>query len=203
MLVALDPGLAAFGAVAMDARGEILGADVCTTEPDTVPSSRPRKPGAKRNRSKVRGGSAHDTDRRTVIVSHWLGAFLERWQPRAVVAEAAGGSKGARAGAMLAAASAIAAIAVDGIGWGDTPLVRVHVQQWRRTFVPDKRKIPDAELYACLADVTRGKILVFLGEQGRRPSLGVHAYDAALIGRWAIKFSAVARRALGIDEAGL
>lgn len=206
-ILALDPGLANFGAVILDRRGSIIAADVlATVGAESVKSkaarARATAAGRKAPRRELAGGAAVDHDRRTLEVATWLRAFARSMitaRPAVVVAEATGGSKGARAAIATATANTIAAIVAAELG---IPLVRVHVQAWRRTLVPGKRAIPDAELYAAIGVPASLQVGAELRARGRKASAAVHALDAVGMGRWALDFSAVARRTLGLGGEG-
>lgn len=210
LILALDPGLAAFGAALVDAAtGELVDVDVCSTEPNTIKPKRPRKPpvdGKKRKRRRlpIAGGKARDDDRRAGELAAWLLAFAGPHSPAAAVAESAGGSAlGFTAAIALGAANAIAALTVAELG---LELERVTVQAWRRTYVPapvDGRKVTDEELYDAIGKSSCDRIAKILVARGRSASLWVHGADAFAIGRWARNFSSSVRRACAIDAGGL
>jgi hypothetical protein len=207
LILALDPGLAAFGAALVDAEsGELVDVDVFPTAPNTIaPTGKRRepKPGQKRKRRRlpVVGGMARDMDRRTLELAAGLISFALPHRPAAAVAESSGGSAlGFTAAIALGAANAIAAIAVGELG---IELDRVTVKAWRRTYVPGKNKISDEELYDAIGKSTCERISKMLIARGRLGSLWVHAADALAIGRWARNFSSPVRRACGIDVGGL
>jgi hypothetical protein len=207
LILALDPGFAAFGAALVDAAsGEIVDVDVFATAPNTIKPKRPRKPNAdgtkkKRRRHPVVGGMARDMDRRSLEIARDFRAFVGEHQPAAAVAESSGGSAlGFTAAIALGAANAIASIVVSEL-WIE--LERVTVQAWRRTFVPGKSKIADEELYDAIGKLTCERIRTMLIARGRLGSLWVHAADAYAIGRWSRDFCAPVRRACGIAVGGL
>lgn len=202
-ILALDPGLAAFGASVLDERGEIIAADALDTEPNTIRPKRPRKPGAnkRRRRLPVVGGVAFDTDRRIGLIWDWISAFSALHCPDVVVAESPGGSAlGFTAAIALGTASTIASLLAHTSG---SELVRVGVKAWRRTYVPGVAKIPDEDLYDAIGKVAASRAADELKIRGRSANLLVHVLDSVGIGRWAINFSSIARRALGIDVGGL
>lgn len=208
MLLAIDPGLAKCGAVALDHLGRIRFADVLVTEVGERAKPAPGLfRGKKRKPGKVIGGAAADTDRRIRELAIWLDNLITEFRPAAIVAEAAGGSKGGRAATALAAANAVVVLATSLPFVESLPcagkLVRVHVQTWRRTVVPGQRKISDQELYAAIGAPAAALVHQQLVSRGKSPALAVHALDAVGIGRWALGYSSVVRRAMGIDEGGL
>lgn len=202
-LLSLDPGLARFGACGLDETGTILFADVLETAADVIPYKNPAKidknTGKKKRRPrKVRGGVAADTDRRLLEIAVWLRNIIGFFNPDVVVAEAFASASGIQSAIATSAANAVVTLIVGENPFA-IPLVRVHSQQWRRVFVPGKRKIPDEELYDAIGRVAEQRIREELIKRGRKPNkdILVHAFDATGIGRWAVDFSAVARRALG------
>lgn len=209
LLLALDPGLADFGAALLCGRtGAIVAADVLTTAPNTIPrkrEQRPLKPGEKRRRTKrpVVGGVALDTDRRIAELAEWLGYFASSSPDRigAAVAEAPGGSLlGFTAAIALGTASTVAAMFCRTIA---APLERVSVRTWRRTYVPGEKVITDDALYAAIGARAADQVARELALRGRAASKSVHALDSVGIGRWARNYSPSVRRALGIDVGGL
>lgn len=205
-ILALDPGFAAFGAVILDDKGAIVAADVADTAPNTIPRKKPPRPlknGEKRKRKRqpVVGGLAFDNDRRVVELYRWLVDFARPFSAVAAVAESPGGSAlGFTAAQALALANAVARLACLDL---EIELHRVSVQQWRRTFVPGQRVIPDEDLYDAIGKPAAAACAAELATRGRRPSLLVHALDGVGIGRWSLDYCAPIRRELWIDEDGL
>lgn len=213
LLLALDPGLADFGAALLCGRtGAIVAADVLTTAPNTIPRKREQRalaPGEKRRRTKrpVVGGVAIDTDRRITALAQWLVGFARTTQASAgeligaAVAEAPGGSLlGFTAAIALGTASTVAAMFCRTIA---APLERVSVRTWRRTYVPGEKVITDDALYAAIGARAADQVARELALRGRAASKSVHALDSVGIGRWARNYSPSVRRALGIDVGGL
>lgn len=203
LILALDPGFAAFGAALVDAAtGELVDVDVFSTAPNTIKRKRPRKPGAKRRRLPVVGGVARDDDRRVGELAKSFRAFVAEHQIAAAVGESCGGSQDASAARAMGMANAIAAMLVDEL-WLE--LERVSVHAWRRTFVPSKvdRAVSDEELYDAIGKQTCDRVRSMLIARGRAGSLWVHGADALAIGRWARNFSSSVRRACGIASGGL
>lgn len=176
----------------LDSSGAILAVDVLVTEI-----------GGKKS-GKIIGGSAADTDRRILELDAWLRDLIAWFSPAIVVAEATGGSKGARAAIATASANATIAIATRRY---DLELVRVHVQQWRRVFVPSPvggtRKITDEELYDAIGKAAEERVIAELASRKKPAGLKVHALDAIGIGRWGVWHCSKVRRAVGVDVGGL
>lgn len=207
LILALDPGFAAFGAAVVDAAtGELVDVDVFATAPNTIKPTKPRRPPVegkkkKRRRLPVVGGAARDMDRRALEIASGFRTFVaEHWLDVAVAESSGGSALGFTAAIALGAGNAIASVLVGELG---IELERVGVREWRRTYVPGKAKIEDEELYDAIGKATCERVERMLVARGRARSLWVHGVDALAIGRWARNFSAPVRRACGISIGGL
>lgn len=164
VVVGLDPGLANFGACAIEVpSGELVGADVWRSK-------------------KGRGQVTADRADRVRRLTRWLEAHIRDWGATTVAAEAPAGGRGQAAiAAMYLVWGAVIALAQREV---ERPLLIAHVDGWRRALTGQRYAADDA-IYSALD--RRGGVDVrdSLLQRGVPRGAHVHALDALGVARWA------------------
>lgn len=171
VLVGLDPGTAAFGAVALMLPERIvIAADVWTSERTEV------------GREKRAGVQADDHAIRFHAMSAWLRGCLREWGAAEVAAEAmVGRGKGAIEAAYTAWGATIGVVA----SCVEVPLRPVIQSVWKRAALKGTGKIDDDLLYAFLRGNQGDVVAEHLRRRRRVQSLLPHALDALGVALWA------------------
>jgi Holliday junction resolvasome RuvABC endonuclease subunit len=165
-VLALDPGLASFGACAVELPGPVVvGADVFRS----APSPRKRQVGA-----------SDDRYRRARELAAWLEALLDRWRPSVVAVEAMSFPRSGVAIASMALAWGCLAAVAHRRG---LPLVQASPQDWKR-HVSGRKGAADADLYPMLYERGGAEVEVDLVARGLPRSQHVHALDALGVALW-------------------
>jgi Holliday junction resolvasome RuvABC endonuclease subunit len=165
-VLALDPGLASFGACAVELpRCAVVGADVFRS----APSPRKRQIGA-----------SDDRYRRARELAGWLEALADRWRPSVVAVEAMSFPRSSVAIASMALAWGCLAAVAHRRG---LPVVQASPQDWKR-HVSGRKGTADADLYPTLYERGGAEVEADLVARGLPRSQHVHALDALGVALW-------------------
>jgi Holliday junction resolvasome RuvABC endonuclease subunit len=181
-VLALDPGLASFGACTLELPGRaVIGADVFRSAPS------PRKRAV---------AASDDRYRRARELAAWLDVVLNRWRPAVIAAEAMSFPRSGVAIASMALAWGCLAAVVDR---RRLPLVQVAPQDWKR-HVSGRKGTADADLYPMLYERGGAEVEADLAARGLPRSQHVHALDALGVALWSettevVRAASAARKA--------
>lgn len=203
-LLAMDPGLATFGAALLGPAGALLDVDALSTEAgEDVKATRALARAARRagKSAPSRKGKKNATDeqledraRRIREILDWLDAFAfgDDWvKPDVAIAEAGRAMRTGTDGIISVASGMSIAIAIC---WKlEIPLVWCTPREWRRSLVPNPastREGPsEKEIEAAHSPAIRARIVDKLKSQGKSISLRGHAFDAHAMGQWGLRSS--------------
>jgi Holliday junction resolvasome RuvABC endonuclease subunit len=166
VVVGVDPGLASFGACAVELPGHrVVGADVFRSAPSV---------------KKRAVAASDDRYRRARDLASWFEASLDRWQPTAIAAESMSFPRSGIAIASMALAWGVVAAVANR---RTLPLVQVTPQEWKR-WISGRKGVPDTALYPLLEERGGGEVAATLLDAGVPRGQHVHAFDALGVALW-------------------